>query len=178
LPSHCEESGPSAADRYCTKEPNDATHAGWEEDLGTHAVRAVVLEEVVALLPGLVARVVIIVVEADERDGLVLKVGGIVRAAVGAAGNHLEACRRGDDLLVLGARPLKVAARGSQRRGRQCVLPCKCDGRKDALSLDVTGRNSLESGVLDKATRWHAVSLRAFSSCHHRAAQDGRTEGS
>jgi hypothetical protein len=114
LPSHCEESGPSAADRYCTKEPNDATHAGWEEDLGTHAVRAVVLEEVVALLPGLVARVVIIVVEADERDGLVLEAARIEGSSAGLSGDHLQALWEGLDLLILGAGPLEIAGKGQR----------------------------------------------------------------
>jgi hypothetical protein len=73
-----------------------------------------VLEEVVALLPGLVARVVIIVVEADERDGLVLEAARIEGSSAGLSGDHLQALWEGLNLLVLGAGPLKIAGKGQR----------------------------------------------------------------
>jgi hypothetical protein len=107
-----------------------STHAGREEDLGAHAVGAVVLEEVGPLLPGRVAGVRVVVVEADEGDGLVGKGRGVVGPPVGVAGEHPEALREGVYLLVLVARPLEIAARTIAKEGSVMQLDDLCSSRR------------------------------------------------
>lgn len=86
----------------------DSIPAGREKHLGAHAVGAVLGEEIVALLPVRVARVRLVVVQADERDGLVGKRGAVERPSVRVTGDHAKTLGEGHDLLVLVARPLEV----------------------------------------------------------------------
>jgi hypothetical protein len=53
--------------------------------------------------------VVVVVVQADERDGLVFVAVGVERPAVGVPCNHLETFREGHDTFVLVSGSLEIA---------------------------------------------------------------------
>jgi hypothetical protein len=77
----------------------DAVPARREVDLHAHSGRAVVVEKVVPLGPVRVSRVIIVVVEADERDRLVGKAAGVVCPAVRVSSDHAETVREGRDVV-------------------------------------------------------------------------------
>jgi hypothetical protein len=84
-----------------------AVPAGGEVDLGTHTVRAVVGEEVVALRPCRITLVAVAVVETDVADGLVVHVGLVEDPTRRVPRDHAETIREGVDGVVL-AVPVEV----------------------------------------------------------------------
>lgn len=90
--------------------------AGREHDLSSHRVWAIVLEEVVALVPRRIAVMAPSKVLADVRDGSIVWVAGVVDSAQGTASDHLQAFGKGLHGFALLA-ALKIVDIGIPRDG-------------------------------------------------------------